>query len=85
MSRLLPHPKARGSRLRLTSPVPGSPFARSSRAGTSTRCITRPPPFCFDPLFRGQFAEPWGIAVDGSGNVFVSDRDNVRVQKFACP
>jgi len=25
---------------------------------------------------------PRGIAVDGSGNVYVSDRDNPRIQKF---
>jgi len=31
---------------------------------------------------RGQFNEPWGIAVDGDGNVYVSDTWNHRVQKF---
>jgi uncharacterized protein (TIGR03663 family) len=31
---------------------------------------------------RGQFNEPWGIAVDGNGNVYVSDTWNHRIQKF---
>jgi predicted membrane-bound mannosyltransferase/DNA-binding beta-propeller fold protein YncE len=31
---------------------------------------------------RGQFNEPWGIAVDAGGNVYVSDTWNHRVQKF---
>lgn len=31
---------------------------------------------------RGQFNEPWGIAVDGDGNVYVADTWNHRVQKF---
>jgi uncharacterized protein (TIGR03663 family) len=31
---------------------------------------------------RGQFNEPWGIAVDQEGNVYVSDTWNHRVQKF---
>ncbi|OLB03108.1 MAG: hypothetical protein AUH21_04260 [Nitrospirae bacterium 13_2_20CM_62_7] len=30
----------------------------------------------------GQFRSPWGIAVDGSGDVYVSDTGNQRVQKF---
>ena len=31
---------------------------------------------------RGQFNEPWGIAVDKDGNVYVSDTWNHRIQKF---
>jgi uncharacterized protein (TIGR03663 family) len=31
---------------------------------------------------RGQFNEPWGIAVDPDGNVYISDTWNHRVQKF---
>jgi predicted membrane-bound mannosyltransferase/sugar lactone lactonase YvrE len=31
---------------------------------------------------RGQFNEPWGIAADGDGNVYVSDTWNHRIQKF---
>jgi DNA-binding beta-propeller fold protein YncE len=31
---------------------------------------------------RGQFNEPWGIAVDKAGNVYVSDTWNHRIQKF---
>ncbi len=30
----------------------------------------------------GQFYLPWGIAVDGAGNVYVADTNNNRVQKF---
>jgi hypothetical protein len=30
----------------------------------------------------GQFNRPWGIAVDGGGNVYVADTDNHRIQKF---
>lgn len=31
----------------------------------------------------GQFIQPSGVAVDGSGNIYVVDRGNHRVQKFA--
>jgi DNA-binding beta-propeller fold protein YncE len=31
---------------------------------------------------RGQFNEPWGVAVDRAGNVYVSDTWNHRIQKF---
>ena len=30
----------------------------------------------------GQFDGPFGVAVDGSGNVFVADAGNNRIQKF---
>lgn len=30
----------------------------------------------------GQFRSPWGVAVDGNGDVFVSDTGNQRIQKF---
>ena len=33
----------------------------------------------------GQFINPTGVAVDGSGNVFVGDTGNHRIQKFGCP
>ncbi|PYN82856.1 MAG: hypothetical protein DMD97_00165, partial [Candidatus Rokuibacteriota bacterium] len=38
----------------------------------------------------GQFALPlsgfpWGVATDASGNVYVADKYNHRIQKFACP
>jgi DNA-binding beta-propeller fold protein YncE len=32
---------------------------------------------------KGQFDSPTGIAVDGSGNVFVADTNNARIEKFA--
>lgn len=31
---------------------------------------------------RGQFNEPWGIAVDREGNIYVADTWNHRIQKF---
>jgi len=34
---------------------------------------------CF---WHGQFRNPDGIVVDGSGNVYVADTGNNRVQKF---
>jgi len=43
-----------------------------AEGGTSTRAGTLP----------GEFSSPAGIAVDGSGNVLVSDYGNHRVQKF---
>jgi len=30
----------------------------------------------------GQFSNPWGVAVDPSGNIYVTDQSNSRVQKF---
>lgn len=31
----------------------------------------------------GQFYEPWGVAVDGAGNIYVADTWNGRIQAFA--
>src|SRR5262249_5155854 len=31
----------------------------------------------------GEFQWPWGVAADRRGNVYVADRGNARVQKFA--
>jgi tripartite motif-containing protein 71 len=32
----------------------------------------------------GQFSDPQGVAVDSSGNIWVADTGNNRVQKFEC-
>ena len=32
---------------------------------------------------NGQFDSPTGIAVDGSGNIFVADTGNGRIEKFS--
>jgi len=34
---------------------------------------------------NGHFRSPHGVALDQSGNVFVADSGNNRVQKFECP
>src|SRR5262245_23559985 len=31
---------------------------------------------------NGQFEDPWGVAVDPSGNVWVADTYNMRIQEF---
>ena len=33
-------------------------------------------------LLRGQFNNPWGIALDSAGNLYVADSQNHRVQKL---
>jgi DNA-binding beta-propeller fold protein YncE len=45
-----------------------------------------PPPYCtqwgsqgIDP---GQFESPWGVALNASGNVYVADQGNDRIQVF---
>ena len=32
----------------------------------------------------GQFSNPWSIALDSAGNLYVADSQNHRVQKFIC-
>lgn len=49
--------------------------------------VDGPPPYIreFGSYGRGpgQFQQPWGIAQDGSGSIFVMDENNNRVQKLA--
>ena len=33
----------------------------------------------------GEFALPKSVAVNGSGEIYVVDSDNYRIQKFMCP
>src|SRR5258708_34147023 len=35
------------------------------------------------PISDGQFVDPMGVAVDSSGNIFVADTGNDRIQKFS--
>ena len=44
--------------------------------------IPTPTPGCLGGSGNGQFRFPEGIAVDGSGNVYVTDQQNHRVQVF---
>ena len=48
------------------------------------QCRLREPdqPGCADPSGRGQFNDPWGVAYDAQGNLYVADTWNHRVQKF---
>lgn len=54
------------------------------RAIGAGQCRVREPdqPGCADPSGRGQFNDPWGVAYDAQGNLYVADTWNHRVQKF---
>lgn len=32
---------------------------------------------------NGQFDSPWGVVLDGSGNIYVADQNNNRIEKFS--
>ena len=69
----------------INRPLPGSTIAGlcgSSRACAGGTFLTT---WGSSGTGNGQFAGPGGIKVDGSGNVFVADSGNNRIQKFACP
>ena len=63
----------------------------TSTSTTSTTSTTAPP--CGTFLLKwgvptpryGELSNPSGVATDGSGNVYVADSGNNRIQKFACP
>ncbi len=57
--------------------------------GSSCDLYAEGRPGCVDPdgsgplqLGDGQFREPWGVAVDQAGNIYVADTWNHRIQKF---
>src|SRR5438445_13041698 len=70
---------------------PNGQVCAQTSGGNSCACVcnaqTLPCPFVTKWGSQGggdgQFANPTGVAVDGSGNVFVADGNN-RIQKFAC-
>jgi DNA-binding beta-propeller fold protein YncE len=58
--------------------------------GSSCDLYAEGQPGCIDPdgdgplqLGDGQFHEPWGVAVDGQGHIYVADTWNHRIQKFS--
>jgi uncharacterized protein (TIGR03663 family) len=57
---------------------PNGKFVRQISSGLTAAKIGQNYPF----NGNGEMNEPVGIAVDKSGNVFVADRDNRRIQKF---
>src|SRR5207249_3749835 len=66
-----------------------SQFCRQNSGGNSCACVCDPALSC--PFVTkwgssgtgdGQFNRPGGVAMDGSGNVFVVDSGNSRIQKF---
>ena len=57
---------------------PSGTFVRQISSGLTADKIAQNYPF----NAPGEMNEPMGIAVDNSGNVYVSDRDNRRIQKF---
>src|SRR5207302_1702605 len=69
---------------------PNGQVCAQTSGGNSCACVcnaqTLPCPFVTKWGSQGggdgQFANPTGVAVDGSGNVFVADSGNDRIQKF---
>ncbi|MCS7222373.1 MAG: TIGR03663 family protein [Anaerolineae bacterium] len=58
--------------------------------GSSCDLYAEGRPGCVDPdgngplqLGDGQFHEPWGVAADAQGNIYVADTWNHRIQKFS--
>jgi DNA-binding beta-propeller fold protein YncE len=58
-------------------------FTSSGTFITAWGCAAASTSACTDSSANGQFTNPSGIAVDSSGNVYVTDIGNNRVEKFA--
>src|SRR6266404_1231385 len=61
----------------------------TTTSSTSTSTSTTQPPCTFVLAWgvrtgsgNGELISPWGVATDGSGNVYVADTGNSRIQKF---
>jgi hypothetical protein len=55
----------------------------SSVAGNGTNCSTSATTGCFDggPATSGEFSQPGGVVVDGSGNLYILDTNDFRIRK----
>jgi DNA-binding beta-propeller fold protein YncE len=83
---LPPHSDSKGGRD--GPPATGTEHANGHGGSTMTmtRRATATGPYNKNVCLEdGQFMTPTGVATDGSGNVYVADTNNNRIQKFACP
>ena len=65
----------------LSVPVPPPAIARAGTVSSGT--LGTLSTFGASGAGNGQFAYPFGIATDAAGNIYVTDHDNNRIQKFS--